>query len=229
MAYHAPEGYDNSALKVLVDTGKLNDDTLATMLVRKADWHDDDGIKLLLQNAADPNRISGWGFTALHHAARRDNALGIFELLLNHGGDPTIPSQASASIDAAEKSTVFIAARRGRGDLLDLGVDIEELFAEGDGYWSVAKNSRALHVAAWRGRHTTVKFLLERGAQVNVTDGEGRTPLALAVKACVDSFWTERRSPESVAALLRAGASPNNAPFPSGYAEVDDLLKAHGK
>jgi hypothetical protein len=65
----------------------------------------------------------------------------------------------------------------------------------------------------------TVKLLLERGAPINPQDAKGRT-LALAVKACVDSYWTNRRSPESVDALLRAGASLSGIDFPSGYAEV---------
>jgi hypothetical protein len=34
----------------------------------------------------------------------------------------------------------------------------------------------------------------------------------------------DRRSPESVAALLRAGASTEGVRFPSGYDEVDALL-----
>jgi ankyrin repeat protein len=107
-------------------------------------------------------------------------------------------------------------------------VDVKALYKEGDGYFGVAKDSTALHVAAWRARHGTVKFLLERGAPIAVPDGEGRTPLALAVRACVDSFWSHRRSPESVEALLRAGASVSDVNFPSGYAEVDALLKLHG-
>jgi hypothetical protein len=52
-----------------------------------------------------------------------------------------------------------------------------------------------------------VKELIARGAPVNATDGERRTLLALAVKACVDSHWTMRRSSGSVQALLDAGAS----------------------
>jgi hypothetical protein len=52
--------------------------------------------------------------------------------------------------------------------------------------------------------------------------------LALAVRACVDSYWKGRRTPESVEALLEAGASVRGVEFPSGYAEVDELLKAHG-
>jgi len=288
--YHSPETHDNAALKVLVESGKLNDDSLATMLLRKADWHDDDGIKYLLEHGADPNRMTHWKFTALHQVIRRDNDLKIIETMLDHGADPTLQNQVDG------KSAILIAARRGRGDvlalferrgipielhgierliaacakndaasvrsiaecepqlvpetlaqggkllaefagtwntngvrhLLDLGVPITALY-EGDGYFGIAKDSTALHVAAWKAHPPTVKLLIERGAPVDAKDGKGRTPLALAVKACVDSYWTERRSPESVEALLRAGASVSGVVFPSGYAEVDELLRQYGK
>jgi ankyrin repeat protein len=113
-------------------------------------------------------------------------------------------------------------------NLLDLGVPVDALHARGDGYFGVAPNSTALHAAAWRARHDTVKLLIDRGASIDARDGEGRTPLALAVKACVDSYWTSGRSPESVAALLGAGASVAGVTYPSGYAEVDALLTSHG-
>ena len=70
-----------------------------------------------------------------------------------------------------------------------------------------------------------MKLLIERGAPVNVPDGKGRTPLGLAVRACVDSYWMDRRTPESVEALLRAGASADGIQVPSGYVEVDELLR----
>jgi hypothetical protein len=73
-----------------------------------------------------------------------------------------------------------------------------------------------------------VKLLLERGAAVNALDGKGRTALALAVRACVDSYWKDRRTPESVQALLDAGARVQGTEFPSGYMEVDELLRRHG-
>ena len=276
--YHSPEGYDNAALQVLVESGRMTAESLTTMLCRKHDWHDYEGVKWLLEHGADPNRMTHWRRTAFHQALRRDNSLEIIELLLDHGGNPALA--------AGGVSAIGLAARRGRGDvldlferrgiaielggverlaaacarrtkpgaepqalaelkarggqflaefagngntegvrfLLDLGIDPGALFEEGDPYWDVARNSTALHVAAWRARHDTVKFLIARGAPVNALDGKGRTPLALAVRACVDSYWTARRSPESVAALLAAGASVSGILLPSGYAEVDALL-----
>src|SRR5881409_1087871 len=38
--YHAPEGHDNEALQVIVESGKLSADSLGTILLRKTDWHD---------------------------------------------------------------------------------------------------------------------------------------------------------------------------------------------
>jgi ankyrin repeat protein len=286
--YHAPEGYDNEALQVLVQSGKLNADSLATILLRKADWHDYEGIKWLLEQGVEPNRMTRWGRTALHHAIQRDNYFAIIEQLLDHGADPTLTANGTSALglaarhgrgdvlalcerrgipidlhgvkrllaacarnDAAQVRTLaesepqlvealraeggaLLAAFAGTGNtdgvrhLLDLGVDVRALYKEGDGYWDVAKESMALHVAAWRAQHTTVRLLLERGAPVDVPDSKGRTPLALAVRACVDSYWKARRSPESVRALLGAGASVRGVRFPSGYAEVDELLRAHG-
>jgi hypothetical protein len=49
----------------------------------------------------------------------------------------------------------------------------------------------------------------------------------LAVKACVDSYWKYRRSPESVGALLKAGATIGSVEIPTGYEEVDELLREH--
>jgi ankyrin repeat protein len=285
--YHAPETHDNAAMHILVESGKLTEDSLETMLLRKADWHDYEGIKYLLEHGADPNRQTRWPFTALHQSLRRDNSLENIELLLEKGADPTLASRSDG------RTAIVMAAGRGRGDVLDLfqrrgisiefqGVDrliaacarndggtvrsiagsepqlVSELLAqggsllarfagtantdgirqllelgvpvdapdqEGDAFFDTPRGSTALHVAAWRSRHQTARFLIERGAHLDALDGKSRTPLALAVRACVDSYWTSRRSPESVEALLNAGASTRGVDYPSGYAEVDELLR----
>jgi hypothetical protein len=73
-------------------------------------------------------------------------------------------------------------------------------------------------------RHPTVRYLFEHRAPVNVHDGRGQTPLALAVRGCVDSYWMDRRSPESVATTLQTGAATDGVTFPTGYDAVDPLL-----
>lgn len=291
--YHAPETHDNAALAVLVRSGRLSPDSLASMLLRKADWHDLEGVRLLLEHGADPNRPTRWGFTALHQALRRDNALAVVELMLAHGADPRVESRGSPR-DGRRQDALALAACRGRADvlalfersgvplelagslrliaacardddagvrsiaraepgllgevlseagrllagfagvgntagvrhLLGLGADVNARYDEDDGYWQIGAGSTALHVAAWRARHATVRLLIDRGASIDARDASGRTPLGLAVRACVDSHWSELRAPDSVALLLAAGASPGGAVYPSGYPEVDDLLAA---
>jgi len=109
-------------------------------------------------------------------------------------------------------------------NLLDLGVPIEARY-EGDGYFGIAPGSPALHVASWRAWHRTVKTLIARGADVNARDGKAQSPLMLAINACVDSYWKYRRKPDSILALLEAGASPEGIPLPTGYDEADRLIE----
>ena len=71
-----------------------------------------------------------------------------------------------------------------------------------------------------------MKELIARGTPVNATDAQGRTALQLAVRACVDSYWTERRTPESVRTLLAAGAATGGIDLPTGYDEIDRLLQS---
>ncbi len=110
--------------------------------------------------------------------------------------------------------------------LLDLGVPVGASHHPEDGYWGYARGSTALHVAAWRLSHDTVRFLVERGADVHARDARGQTPLMLAVRGCVDSYWSEWKSAASVEALLAAGASVDGVMHPSGYDEVDRLITA---
>ncbi len=110
--YHAPETYDNRALQVLVSSGKVNAESLTTMLLRKADWHDVAGATWLLEHGADPNRVTRWNRTSLHQAILRDNSIEMIEVLLDHGADRRLIMDGT--------STTAMAARRGRRDVLEL-------------------------------------------------------------------------------------------------------------
>ena len=288
--YHVPETYDNAVLEVILDSGRFNQRSLATVIARKCDWHDEKGLALALEHGADPNIFTVWKMTPFQQSIRRDNGLIMIELLLDRVADPYIKS------DLHGRNAFQLAAYHGRGDilalleqrgfaadfsgpdeefdnlvaacarghldgarsliaensellalllsiggtllahfagaanlegvrcLLDLGISPAALWPEGDGYWTIARDSTALHVAAWRAHHDVVRELIARGAPVNAVDARGRTPLALAVAACIDSYWKYRRKPDSVAALLAAGATPDGIDLPTGYAEIDEIL-----
>jgi len=208
-------------------------------------------MELLLDHGADP-RVRRDGATAIERAARRGRG-DVLALFKQRGFDTALPGvdgliAACASDDAAavraiaerepplvrqvlEQGGQLLAEFAGNwntagvGHLLELGVPVDALY-KGDGYFDIAANSTALHVAAWKGIAETVRFLIARGAPIDMRDAKGRSPLALAVKACVDSYWTHRRNPETVQALLTAGASLEGVRLPSGYDAIDELLEA---
>jgi ankyrin repeat protein len=112
VAYHSPETLDNRTLHVLVESGKLTQDTIGLMLARKFNWHDDEGVRWLLEHGADPNWLL-WGRRPLHWALRQGTPIHYFEWLLDHGADPSLPDQDGRKPGAD-------AARLGRADVLDL-------------------------------------------------------------------------------------------------------------
>jgi ankyrin repeat protein len=113
VGYHAPETLDNRALKVLLESGRLTQDTMRMMLARKMNWHDRGGVELVLEHGADPNHSGHWGTLPLHDALAHGCPLPYFELLLDHGANPALEATDGRSVVAG-------AARMARVDVLDL-------------------------------------------------------------------------------------------------------------
>lgn len=209
-------------------------------------------IEMLLDHGADPslaNPLDGRNAIqmAVHHG-RGDILASLerrgFEIHLE-GLDALVAACARADLDSARAITArnpelltqllsmggsllarFSSAENAAGVrcLLAVGVPSGALWLEGDGYWELAKNSTALHVAAWRAHHEVVRTLIAAGTPVNARDERNRTALQLAVKACTESYWKYRRRPDSVAALLAAGADTDGIDLPTGYDAIDELL-----
>jgi ankyrin repeat protein len=76
--------------------------------------------------------------------------------------------------------------------LLDLGVSVDARY-DGDPYFNIAKDSTALHVAAWKAWPRTVKLLIERGAPVNAQDAE-RAYSADARRKSMRRFLLDKRT-----------------------------------
>jgi len=221
------ETRDNTVLKILLESGKFNSRSLSTLLLRKCDWHDAAGLRVILEHGGDPGGKGTLGKTALHQSVLRDNDLEMIEMLLDHGADPT-------AADRDGNSAIVVAARRGRARALDLfksrgfpvrlsGVD--ELIAacacdqkealikfatdEKIRQELIALGGTLLVEFSGVGNLAGVRNLLDLGVSVNAPHGNGdlyfdvtRDSTALHVAA-----WRARH--EVVRELIRGGATVN--------------------
>ncbi len=132
--------------------------------------------KLLLSLGADPNALTQGGLTPLEAAAFNGNTR-LVKLLLNHKAAPD-------HVDGTGKSAILYASARGFttivAALLDAGVDVN------------GRYGHDLTALMWAAGHAddvpeaegleTVKLLLARGAQLDMADDRGRTPLMIAAQ-----------------------------------------------
>jgi ankyrin repeat protein len=227
------------------DANTLATDDGETVLMLAARGGHLDIVKLLVARGANVNAHEGYrGQTALMWAAAERHP-EVVKYLLDHGADWKIRSfdrdnrlprlSAASSITPMARgglAALHFAAREGDVDsarwLLDAGADVDQ----GD-----ADSTPPLTVAIMNKRYTFAKFLLDRGANPNVADVRGRTPLYAVIDARNEDYSAlpSRKATDPMAsmdliqALLNRGADPNmalvrNLPGRSGMDAGDTTL-----
>ena len=180
-------------------------------------------VKLLLAHDADPNartqRTPGFGIRVKGHLgnitggtafliAARANHVAVMRELLAHGADPLVPTRNGTTplMMAAGVGHEPGITRSTERDALravtlcaELGADVNAANESGD---------TALHGAAWRERaDSIVRFLVDRGADVDAKNNRDWTPLVIAEGIHTGGNYIRS---ETTAALLRTlGARPS--------------------
>jgi ankyrin repeat protein len=177
-------------------TGRFSDpllDTGATPLLRATIANDVEVIQALLAKGASPN-INAMGVTPFLAAAgvgggqrggpagARGGAFTLLDLFLQHGAD----------VNAQVTGTKTYSMRVARTPSTNEGMT-------------------ALHAAAQSGRTDLVRYLLEKGANPEIVDGNGRKPIDLVGTAAP--------------AAGRGGGRGAPQAAPAGAAEIRALLE----
>jgi len=141
--------------------------------------------------------------------------VSVMKLLLKHGADPNIPtfSGTTALMAAAGVNWVFDQTYdEGQPALLEavklcveLGMDVNAVNSMG---------LTALHGAANRGSDEIIRYLVQRGARVDVKDAEGRTPLTWAEGVFLATH-PARPKPTSIELLKQLASTSASAPAPA--------------
>jgi ankyrin repeat protein len=190
--YHVPETYDNSVLKIILASDRLNERSLATVAARKCDWHDDAGLQLALEHGANPNFLTVWKHSPFHQSIRRDNGLVMIEQFLDHRADPWLANASDG------RNAFQMAACRGRADILD-ALDQRGFKTELRGFDELIATCAHAQTDAARSISTSAPDLLAKLHAMGGTllahfagadnDGGVRTLLALGISP--NALWSE--------------------------------------
>jgi ankyrin repeat protein len=173
-------------LIVLVQTSFASEQDLTKAIVDG----DSDLVRQLIVESSDLNKTDRVVGAPLHYAATTGNS-EIVQLLLDARADINLLTRFHP-----KKQAIHLAAANGHIQvlqiLLDKGVDVNATSSRG---------STALHEAVVGGSYDVARYLIEMGANTDITDDDkGFTPLHQAVRL---------NSPELASLLLDSGADPN--------------------
>jgi ankyrin repeat protein len=155
-----------------------------TALMRAAAGGDTATVRALLAAGADANARNKEGETALFGAAFLGRLLAASELV-RHGADVNSTSKLGATplmeaIQACAPPVDFQSRRGSTAPVVGRASLSEFLIARGADVNQRGMGETPLHLAARNGCADVVQILIKAGADVNATDDEGRTALAIA-------------------------------------------------
>ncbi|OEJ14534.1 hypothetical protein BFL38_05715 [Brachyspira hampsonii] len=183
--------------KLLIQQGaniNTQDEHGLTALMNAAMIGDYEMVKFLLENGANINTKDNDGNTVLYYNIRYDhyekeekleNAKKIFNLLIKYGADVNTKNNYGASLLDTAYTTELALNREMFKVLVENGFDLESRIKGGEYYSPADYDYTPLMIAALRNDYDMVKFLVEKGADVNAkTHSEHssvETPLLLSL------------------------------------------------
>lgn len=192
-----------SVVLLVISFEALHAQTTAGELLRMAVWRNNlTELDNLLSAGADPNSLDQLGQTTLSSALVNGQPVAVQRLLAAHAD----PNQVMTPRGQRSETPLQYAAEHGNTGVASM------LISSGARVNDTGRTGRApLHYAV--GRLDAMALLVEKGADVNIRDSDGGSPLD-------DAVW--RGSLDATALLLAHGARMNEPHMQTGATPINE-------